>query len=254
MDQGLNISRIPCIPENFEPLFKLGLCYDVKKMTDESIKCFQKCIRIKSDRKVWQCLGQAYFKRGSYVNACKCLMKACQLRSAEDNCYFEELLSGEIKFLLGVSEEAESLYDNVIKHDAHNVVALIGMAKIKLFAANEKFESKNLDEAKQLVSEVFELVEKIVALHPITVIPYNLIANCCVMSALHMQDVSSIDLGGKTFTKTDLLQLARTHLLKAMSLKDCQYLWYNLFIVYALLFKETQDNEYMKKALFCAEK
>lgn len=257
IDQALNISRVQCIPENYDPLFKLGLCYDVKKMTDESIKCFQKCIRIKSDPKVWQCLGQAYYKRGSHTNACKCLMKARELRPSNDKEYFEELLCGEIKFILGVMDEAEALYESVIKNDPDNVVALIGKAKIKLFASNEHLKQENLDEAKKEINEMFDLIKKIVTTCPDIVLAYNMAANCCIMIAIYMMKADkeeTINIDQKNFNKSDLLQLARTHLLKALSLKDSQYLWYNLLIVYSLLFEQTKDDEYLKKALFCAQK
>lgn len=255
MSQNIDISKVPCIPENFDPLFKLGLCFDAKKMVDESIKCYQKCVRIKNDdRRVWQCLGQAYFNRGSYVNACKCFMKAVQLRASDDKTFFEELRLGEIKMLLGLYDEASGLYQTVTKEDKDNVVAEIGLAKIQLFDANEHFRSERLQLAQKACSDVFASVQKVLSLRSDMILPYNIIANCCVMCAIHAKDEICLEILDKKFTKLEFLHMAKRNLLKALSLQDYQHLWFNLFIVYSLLYRELDDIDYLKKSLFCLEK
>ena len=235
--------------------FQLGLCYDLKKQFNQSVNCFQNLIRLDGQNvKAWQCLGEAYFKRGSYVNSMKAFIKAIQLRDPSDpvakSQHYEELKVAKIKSLINCLPEALTIYNDILASNPDSVLTLIELTNVKLLMATEKFNNNLSEEGFNLCDEVFLNTFKASKLRPDLVMPYNLSSNCCLLCLKHFKNFSTIKLMNTNLNQLQLCQIGVKFTQKAISLNNWPYLWSNLVIFYLLIYSQTKDLNWFKKAVY----
>lgn len=89
---------------------------------------FQNAIRADPvDPRSWECLGDAYKERGSYIAAIKAYARCVQLASEEDPKIIYPLYQiASIKHLLGLFDEAITDYEQILKFRSDYVPVLQG--------------------------------------------------------------------------------------------------------------------------------
>ncbi|ESP01284.1 hypothetical protein LOTGIDRAFT_230642 [Lottia gigantea] len=121
---------------------RLGLCEIKLDNPIGAISSFQSALRSDpTDSHVWECLGEAYFNRGSYTAALKAFTKASELAEESFYCLYQ---IATIRQILGMYVEAIEEYKLILQKSPDYVPALKGIGETYLLLGKDHIK-ENLD-------------------------------------------------------------------------------------------------------------
>ncbi|XP_066915937.1 superkiller complex protein 3-like [Clytia hemisphaerica] len=220
---------------------RLGLIYLKRKLGDEAIVCFQNGLR--GDTTIshhWECLGDAYFEKGSFVSALKAFTKAVELDTDSAYCKFK---MAKIKQMLKMDVEAIEDYKQLLKHHHDYVPALLGLSETYLHLEKEKlkivFDGKAVECAQQVVDYVTRAVEK----QPNFSILWKTIADalvllhvvcddkCHLSIPVSLQKIVSYTVKSNVAHKCDIMEIACRCYMVAIKIKEnISSYWHDLAV------------------------
>ncbi|XP_067947219.1 tetratricopeptide repeat protein 37-like [Watersipora subatra] len=115
--------------------FRLGSLRTNEGNITEAINCFQQALRAdEDDSNCWECLGDCYVRRGSFVAAIHAFEKAYQLNPQSIYSCYQIALT---KHKLGLHSDARQLFLEVLKQKADYIPALKGLGDVHVSIARE---------------------------------------------------------------------------------------------------------------------
>lgn len=140
---------------------RLGLIYLKQENADQAIVCFQRALRGEPDiSHYWECLGDAYFMKGSYTSSMKAFTKSLQLDSSSMYCKHK---IGQIRQMLCLAVEAIEAYTDLLKGHPNYVPALLGLAQCYHHLQKESlkmtFDGRAVSQAQQVVNHLARAIE-----------------------------------------------------------------------------------------------
>ncbi|KAL9987357.1 hypothetical protein ACROYT_G001647 [Oculina patagonica] len=167
---------------------RLGLFHLKHNESTEAITCFQSALRADlKDRHCWECLGEAYMSRGSYMAAMKAFTKATELDPSSLYCLYQ---LAAIKQLLSVHSEAIKEYKLILEMQQDYVPALKGLGETYLNQARAALQQDFNGKAVDCVMEAINVLARAVQCRPGLSCLWKLIGDCCTV--IHPVSDSSI--------------------------------------------------------------
>ena len=187
---------------------RLGLaCLRSESDPTSAIKALQSALRAdQQDAHVWECLGEAYMKRGSHTSTLKAFTRATQL-NPNSLCSFYQLAC--IEQVVGEYLAAVKAYKAVLDRREDYVPALIGMGQTLLLLArkaNQQFmHGRALDHCQQAA----EYLTRSAVLRSDMSCVWKLLADVFALVHVMPKDIVRLSVNGK------LLRSGREELCKA---------------------------------------
>nr|XP_058948066.1 tetratricopeptide repeat protein 37-like [Pocillopora verrucosa] len=216
---------------------RLGLFHLKQNESTAAISCFQSALRADlKDRHCWECLGEAYMSRGSYIAAMKAFTKASELDPSSLYCLYQ---LAAIKQLLCVHSEAIKEYKLILEMQHDYVPAMKGLGETYLNQARSALQQDFNGKAVDCVMAAIHVLARAVQCKPGLSCLWKLIGDCCTI----IHPVSNISIRGtipdnlkkhihgehNDLDKTQLLALGSGAYGRALKLQpDCGSLWGDL--------------------------
>lgn len=214
---------------------------------------------------LWECLGDAYFMRGSHESALKAFENASNL---EPKALYPLYQVSTIQKLRGLYLDAIEKFKNVLSLDPSYVPALIGLAETYVLLAKKAFGECVYGQTKYCCQEALYSLSKVVDTTMGLSCLWKLAGDACTLP-FHLEDNAfPITVPGKLnigcsseediFCKRKLLEFGAKFYGQSLSLQgNVSTLWHDLGVncyFQSLMCNSNESQNFASKALLCFQK
>ncbi|CAH1115105.1 unnamed protein product [Psylliodes chrysocephalus] len=248
--QNLLLSLIegPINEKNCWAWSQLGLTYLEQEDYSKAIEKLQFVVRIdKENTYYWQCLADAYFARGSYTSALKCYEKSLEFT---ENTLYPSLQKANIKKTLGIYNEANEEFKEILLNNEQYLPALKGLSETCICQAWECYRDQRLGTARDHAQSALKHLTLAVKERNNFSCLWKLIGDACLFvtnlpekyCCLFVTD--TLMEGKRIIEREDLFALATSSYCKAIGLtEDNVLIWHDLSNCYLKHALHTEDKE-----------
>ncbi|XP_065220863.1 tetratricopeptide repeat protein 37 [Planococcus citri] len=254
---------------------RLGLHYlDVNNLRS-AVDSLRTAVRLNpNDSRCWECLGDAYYTRGSYISALKCYEKCLELNSSS---IYATLQIAFVKQKISLHDESIREFRALIEQNPDYIPALDGLAQVCLSEARSLFNRQIVGSARDLCEEAATCLTKILKQNGKLASVWKLFADVCLLVCRLPEKISFMNLSAALLEQnqgnlnTDESICVRRDQLLNFTLKcyfvavklnpadsnGLSFLWHDIAICYTFLAKNSQTNDksqFMKFALIASKK
>ncbi|XP_061172794.1 superkiller complex protein 3-like [Saccostrea echinata] len=217
---------------------RLGL-HQVKHDTASvAISSFQSALRADpKDPHVWECLAEAYYKRGSYTAALKAFTRASELNP---NSVYSLYMIACIKQTLSMLTEAIEEYGFILKDKPNYVPALKGIGETYVLLAKHHFSQGFNGRAKENCQNALQFLTRAVCHRPDLSCLWKLMGDSCTIIHPLPSQTFRFNVPENLYKSKESAEECKLNLLQTLELgarcygralkllPDCAALWHDL--------------------------
>ncbi|KAJ8029553.1 Tetratricopeptide repeat protein 37 [Holothuria leucospilota] len=249
--------------------FRLGLYHFKFGDPTEAIKSFQCALRADpKDKQCWECLGDAFIKRGSYSAAERVFTRALELGGPTTYCQYQ---IASIKQMLGLYAEAVTEYQKVLTETQNYVPALKGQGETYIRLAQVSLQQFFNGRAVDYVEKAIGILGRASVLRPDLCCVWSLLGSASSLIFRLDEDLVRVSVPSfllpsskineekesRVLKKSELLALGARCYTRALQLQpENGNLWCDLGVNYFHQSQCSKENEgiYSAKAFQCVQK
>lgn len=244
---------------------QLGLCQLQKNLSSEAIFSLQNAVRADpSSSYGWECLADAYLKRGSYESALKAFEKSSEINP---KAMYPLYQIATIQKMRGFFVEAIEKYKNLLNVSSTYVPALIGLSETLTLLAKKCFSECLYGLSRDYCQEALYTLARVAASNNSLSCLWKLAGDACtipynfddawlpiiVPADLHQHSEENI-----SCEKRELLAFGSKFYGLAITKKNISSLWHDLGTNYYYQSKtsisEPEGLDFIKRAFICFQK
>ncbi|KFV71087.1 Tetratricopeptide repeat protein 37, partial [Dryobates pubescens] len=220
------------------------------------------------DANCWECLGEAYLSRGSYMTALKSFRKASELNPELTYSFYQ---AAAIEQALGKYQSAIAAYQEILKKTEDYVPALKGLGECHLILAKSALENYFDRKAVGYIEQALESFTRAAKHRPDVSCVWKLLGDTCTSVHLISPTTANVQVpasllgqneGKEVLKKSELLSLGGRCYSRALKLMHLPSIWCDLGINYyrqaehltAVGTDTSETSELLEKSLQCLKK
>ncbi|XP_054254342.1 SKI3 subunit of superkiller complex protein isoform X3 [Indicator indicator] len=250
-------------------LIRRGLYYLRTDQPTKAVPDLQAALRADpKDANCWECLGEAYLNRGSYMTALKSFRKASELNPELTYSFYQ---AAAIEQALGKYQSAIAAYQEILKKTEDYVPALKGLGECHLILAKSALENYFDRKAVDYIEQALESFTKAAKHCPDVSCIWKLLGDTCTTVHLISPTTANVQVpasllgqneGKEVLKKRELLSLGGRCYSRALKMMHLPSIWCDLGINYyrqaehliAVSTDSSETSELLEKSLQCLKK